>query len=229
MDATTAAVAPASSGREVAGLVGEAADVVEGGDGVAAEDVARVAGGAEDVGGDVEDAGDVEEDPEDIGDDPGATSDPARDGVAEGVGSGSAREIGPAGSIPINGASGPRATMSPHITAAPRNPLPRAATASLERRVGSTRTDAVVTVTRDAADAEILCGWLTSRDGAVVAVRSRNGSISSSNSEAGFAGRSAVAGVVGRGVSTSAGTSRLAAPSGAESAARMAAAISATF
>ena len=217
IDATTAAAAPVS-GREVAGLVGEVADFVE-----------DVAGSAEDVDGDVDGAGDVRDDSDDADDDPGVMSDLAKGGVAEGLGSGSAREIGPAGSIPATGATGPLATMSPHISAAPTSPLPRAATASLERPVGSIRTDAVATVTCDAADAGILCGSLTSRDGAVAAVRSRNASISSFNTEAGFAGRSAVAGVVGRGVSTSTGTSGLVAPSGAESAARMAAASSATF
>ena len=189
------------------GEVGDGVGEVGGG-------LCKVDGAGGDVGDGVEDVGDGVEDVaaeavEDVGEvDNGASN------------LGGELDIGRADSIAASGCSGSRSTMSPHIAAAPSNPLPRAAATIRERAGGFTRPGTIMTGDVDAAGAGMSGGGLTSRDEGVAAACSRNGRISASASEAGSAGL---------GVVRAASTSPRTASSGVESADRMAAAISATF
>ena len=210
IDAMTTAGTVVPAVDEVGGAVGEVGGSVRKVDG-AAGDVGVAAGdvgdGVEDVGDGVEDVGDGVEDVgdgvEDVGDgveDVGDVGDDVEDDIGE-VGNGakyaSGREpaIGRTGSIAANGCSGSRSTMSPHIAAAPSNPLPTAAAASRARPGARAGRGANVTADVIVAGAGTSGGGLTSRDEGVAAVNSRNGRISASIVEAGAAGVGVMCGV----------------------------------
>ena len=191
--------------------------------------VGEVGGGVGEVGGGLckvdgagGDVGDGVEDVPDRVEDVGEVDNGARNfGGAE-------LDIDRADSIAASGCSGSCSTMSPHIAAAPSNPLPRAAATIRERAGGFTRPGTIMTGDVDAAGAGMSGGGLTSRDEGVAAARSRNGRISASASEARSAGVGVVRGVCSA-IAGAASTSPRTASSGVESAARMAAASSATF
>ena len=200
------------------GEVGDGVGEVGGG-------LCKVDGAGGDVGDGVEDVPDRVEDVaaeavEDVGE---------VDNGARNFGGGEL-DIGRTDSIAVSGCSGSRSTMSPHIAAAPSNPLPRAAATIRERAGGFTRPGTITTGDVKAAGAGMSGGGLTSRDEGVAAACSRNGRISASASEAGSAGVGVVRGVCSAcAIAGAASTSPRTASSGVESAARMAAAISATF
>ena len=188
---------------EVDGAVGEAGgaagDVGDGAEDVG-DGVEDVGDGVEDVGDGVEDVGDGVEDVGDGVEDVGASVEDVGDEVSEVANgaknaSGGESAISRAGSIAANGCSGSRSTMSPHIAAAPSNPLPTTAAASRARPGARAGRGANVTADVIVAGAGTSGGGLTSRDESVAAVNSRNGRISASIVEAGAAGVGVMCGV----------------------------------
>jgi len=165
---------------EVGGAVGEVGDGPE-----------DVGDGMEDVDGAARDVGDgVEGDGvDDVGDEGSEVANGAK------IARGGEPAIGRAGSIAANGCSGSRSTMSPHIAAAPSNPLPTTAAASRARPVARAGRGVNVTADVTVAGAGTSGGGLTSRDDGVAAVNSRNGRISASIVEAGAAGVGVMCGV----------------------------------
>lgn len=119
--------------------------------------------------------------------------------------------------------------MRPQVAAAPSNPLPKTAAASRERAGALTGPGAIVTGDVRVARVATSGGGLTAHGKVVTGVKSRNGRISVSESEAGSAGIGVVRGVCSCAAAGDAGSSGRTAASGADNAARMAAAISATF